>query len=223
MSLRRALFVAFSIIFYSSILIGMCLIAGRWDLPFFWIVTGALMAMGVVACCTLDEDLLMERMNPPKGQNKDPLGITIISILFFSQFILAALDVGRWHVSDSVPIFLQIIAVVFTLIGWLGLYWAIYTNRFFSSAIRMQPDRGQFVISSGPYTLVRHPGYAFGSIGLLAQGFAFGSYMCVIPMIGLVGYLAHRTNLEEKMLAQDLPGYREYSEKVRFRWIPGVW
>jgi protein-S-isoprenylcysteine O-methyltransferase Ste14 len=223
MSLNRAFFLSFTVVFYAAITIGICLIAGRWNLPFFWIVLGVQLAVGLFGCCVLDEDLLRERLHPPKDQNKDPLGLAIISILFFAQLVIAALDVGRWHLSDGVPVFIQAPAVLFTAIGWFGLLWATHTNRFFSSAIRMQPDRGQFVISSGPYSLVRHPGYAFGSIGLLAQGFAYGSYLSVIPMLGLVAYLMHRTNLEEKMLGEELEGYKEYSKKVRFRWIPGIW
>ena len=219
----RAFFLAFTIVFYAAILSGMCLIAGRWNLPFFWLVISVQFAIGLFACSVLDEDLLLERLRPPKDQNKDPLGVAIISILFFSQLLIAALDVGRWHISSSVPLLVQVVSLIFTALGWAGLVWATHTNRFFSSAIRMQPDRGQFVVSSGPYSLIRHPGYAFGSIGLFAQGFALGSYLCVLPMLGLIMYLIHRTNLEEQMLNEELQGYKEYSEKVRYRWIPGIW
>jgi protein-S-isoprenylcysteine O-methyltransferase Ste14 len=101
--------------------------------------------------------------------------------------------------------------------------WAMLVNRFFSRAVRLQPDRGQQVVTSGPYRLVRHPGYSGGLLLLLSGGFALGSWIAMVPILLMLPLMVRRTLIEERMLANALPGYTEYMRQVRFRIIPGVW
>jgi len=169
-----------------------------------------------------DPGLLSERFRP-KGKDSDPITRPLLTVLFVIHQSLAALDVGRLHISDRVPLILQTMALLPIALGWIGIVWSMKVNRFFSSAVRLQPDRGQIVINAGPYAWVRHPGYVFASLGLLFQGIAFGSWLSVVPVVLIVLDLLRRTVKEESLLIEGLPGYKEYTEKVRFRWLPGVW
>ena len=96
-------------------------------------------------------------------------------------------------------------------------------NPFFSTAVRIQSDRGQQVITSGPYAIVRHPGYAGLVLALVASGMALNSLLSIIPAVIMVAVVARRTAIEDRMLQNELAGYPDYSAKVRFRLIPGVW
>ncbi len=102
--------------------------------------------------------------------------------------------------------------------------WAMLTNRFFSSIIRIQSDRGQHVIDTGPYALIRHPGYLAGFIIIVASGLALGSWLSTVWLIVLSAPgLAYRASTEDRVLQAELPGYRDYAARVRWRVLPGVW
>ena len=197
-------------------------VAGNWHLPFFWAVLGLYLAASVVGIIILDPDLVSERIRPG-GKDADPWGPPILTFLCLVHYVIAAIDVGRLHISDNLPLVLQAPALVLCALGWVGLLWSMRVNRYFSSAIRLQKDRGQYVIKGGPYRWIRHPGYAFASLAFLCEGAALGSWLSVIPAIFIVIDLAYRTNLEERLLREELPGYTEYTQQVRFRWLPGVW
>ncbi len=199
------------------------LAAGTANIPMIWVVLAVQFIFGLIATAVLDESLLEERLHPPKDQDEDPAGKYVITVIYIAAFVVAALDVGRLHWTDRVPFVLQLAALIPLVLGWAGFFWAIWTNNFFALAIRIQSDRGQYVISSGPYAIIRHPGYSFGSLAFLFQGIAMGSWLSVIPSVLVIVYLMHRTVLEEQLLSANLPGYDDYKQKVRFRWLPGVW
>src|SRR6185437_9530871 len=196
-------------------------IAGTWRLPFFWAVFGSQLIICFLGIGMLDPDLIAERLRP-RGKDEDPHARMVLSIILPACIFLAAADVGRWHIS-YIPTWLQIAGLVGHILGWLGIFWAMTINKFFSSAIRLQPDCAQRVIDQGPYAFIRHPGYAFASLAFVMQGIALGSWISEIPTVFIVLYLVYRTFLEEKMLREGLPGYREYMAQVHYRWIPGVW
>jgi protein-S-isoprenylcysteine O-methyltransferase Ste14 len=210
------------VLLYAAIGYGVFLLAGRRDLPFFWAVLSSQILIGTVGSLMLSPELIAERVRP-KGKDKDPFGVLVLSVLCVAQLAIAALDVGRWHITDNVPFTLQCAAFILQTLGWIAFYWSMFTNKFFSSAIRIQEDRGQIVVSSGPYQYIRHPGYAFGSLAFITESIAFGSWLSVLPALLIAAYLFYRTILEERMLNTSLPGYTEYAKKVRYRWIPGVW
>lgn len=196
-------------------------IAGTWELPTVWVALAAQGLVWLVGVLTLDENLLRERARP-RGKDKDPWATAILSVLCVVIFVVAVLDVARWHWLAPSPV-VCLVAVVVQLCGWLGLVWTMHTNYFFSSAIRLQPDRGQVVIDAGPYARIRHPGYALTSLGFLAMGPAMGSWLAVLPAVLVVADLVYRTYLEERMLREGLPGYADYAGRVKWRWLPGVW
>jgi protein-S-isoprenylcysteine O-methyltransferase Ste14 len=221
-TLKNWLYVIATSGFYAALCFAALCLAGSFDLPFFYLVFGSQLFVGNIASLTLHPDLIAERIKP-RGKDKDPVGTPLISFLWMSQFLIACMDVGHWHRFDNVPVVVQVAALLLMTAAWSIVLWSMLTNMYFSSAIRLQQDRGQTVIDTGPYGWMRHPGYAFSVIGFLTEGVALGSWLTIVPALLIVAHLAYRTVLEEKMLQPGLPGYSEYSQRVRFKWIPGLW
>jgi protein-S-isoprenylcysteine O-methyltransferase Ste14 len=97
-------------------------------------------------------------------------------------------------------------------------------NRFFSSVVRIQSDRGQHVIMTGPYAFIRHPGYFAGFVIILASGVALGSWVAAtVLIIPSIPGLLYRAITEDRVLQAELPGYRDYAARVRWRVLPGIW
>ena len=165
---------------------------------------------------------MKERVRPGEGE-QDRVTVRALNVLMFAQLLLAGLDVGRLHWSPTVPFPLQILGLIGFAMG-LGLTtWAMLVNRFFSSAVRLQPDRGQHVVTAGPYRVVRHPGYSGALLLLLSICLALGSWTAIVSILLIVPFLIRRTLIEERMLASALPGYADYMRRVRSRIVPGVW
>jgi protein-S-isoprenylcysteine O-methyltransferase Ste14 len=101
--------------------------------------------------------------------------------------------------------------------------WAVRTNRFFSSVVRIQNDRGHHVITGGPYRLVRHPGYLGMLAGAIGGAIGIGSWWSLLPLAPLVMVVVMRTLREERLLIGSLQGYADYTKSVRSRLIPGLW
>ena len=101
--------------------------------------------------------------------------------------------------------------------------WALVENRFFSSVVRIQTDRGHVVCDSGPYRIVRHPGYAGNMLALLGIVLALSSLWTLIPAAAALVIAVIRTTLEDRTLQEELPGYKEYARRVRYRWFPGIY
>lgn len=126
-----------------------------------------------------------------------------------------------WSTPFSMPV--KTVSLVVILAGYaLGSY-ALIENRFFSGVVRIQTDRGHHVITGGPYRWVRHPGYAGALLSYLATPLFLDSRWAFLPAVLLTIVLIVRTFLEDETLHEELPGYREYAERVRFRLLPGVW
>jgi len=101
--------------------------------------------------------------------------------------------------------------------------WAMAENAFFSSLIRIQEERGHRVVTSGPYNIIRHPGYLGGSLYYVGTPMILDSWIGFIFSVLIIGGFAARIRFEEKTLDEELEGYREYTEKVPYRLLPGVW
>ena len=186
--------------------------AGRTNLPLAWAYFGINLGTGVIFSIVLEivnPGLIAERFKPGAGE-QDRVFKIASSILTVLMLVVAGLDVGRYHWTGPVAQWLQIAVLAFVLLGYLFMAWATLTNRFFSSAVRLQTDRGQVVVDAGPYRLVRHPGYA-GAIPYLAfSGLALGSWLAtLIAGVPMIVILRRRTLLEDKMLREELAGYKE--------------
>jgi protein-S-isoprenylcysteine O-methyltransferase Ste14 len=118
---------------------------------------------------------------------------------------------------------LKILALVVFLAGYVLGAYALIENRFFSGMVRIQTDRDQQVVSSGPYRWVRHPGYAGALWSYLALPIFLDSAWALLPAIFLTLVLVIRTSLEDRTLQAELAGYRDYARQVRYRLLPGVW
>jgi protein-S-isoprenylcysteine O-methyltransferase Ste14 len=106
----------------------------------------------------------------------------------------------------------------------LGLVtWAEAVNKFFEPTVRIQTDRGHRVIDTGPYAVVRHPGYVGFTLLFLGAPVCLGSVWALIPAIAASALLVVRTRWEDETLQAELPGYAEYARRVQYKWIPGVW
>ena len=200
-------------------------LAGRWDLWYVWAYAGILAVLysfNILALHLKKPDLLKERMKPPSGRAYWT-GVIFPVVQLILQPIVAGLD-HRFHWSDSVSLAGIVAGLAISAIGLGVVIWAELINPFFSGAVRIQADRGQRVISTGPYAVVRHPAYAGGLPALIAGGLALNSLISIIPVVVIaLPIMIYRTMIEDQMLHNELPGYAEYAAKVRYRLIPGVW
>ncbi|MBP1661180.1 MAG: hypothetical protein H6P95_2372 [Candidatus Aminicenantes bacterium] len=136
---------------------------------------------------------------------------------------MAGGDARRRHWSSHPKAIVYALVLLVFLAGQALFLWAKRVNLFFSSVVRLQPDRGQTVCREGPYRFCRHPGYLGGLLFGLATPIVLGSYWALIPQGLAALLLIGRTFLEDRMLAKDLLWYSEYREAVPFRLIPGLW
>ncbi|MFA5617720.1 MAG: isoprenylcysteine carboxylmethyltransferase family protein [Syntrophorhabdaceae bacterium] len=140
----------------------------------------------------------------------------------FPLFIVAGLD-HRYGWSPVFPSWLSIVGLIVIALGYAFGGWALVENRFFSGVVRIQTDRGHVVCDSGPYGIVRHPGYAGNILSLPGIALALGSVWTLIPAAVALTIAVVRTALEDRTLQEELPGYREYARRVRYRLIPGIY
>lgn len=197
------------------------LAAGRCDLPFVWAVLAVVVAFFVAMLALVDPGLVIERQHPGPG-NQDPITRSVGGGFLVAHWIACGLDVGRLHWSP-IPWALQT-AGLLVYAGCLCVnLWALRENPFYSSVVRIQSDRGQYPIVTGPYRYVRHPGYAASFCAMFSGGIALGSWAAMIPLLVFGAFWIRRTALEDAMLIRELPGYSSYAEKVRYRLLPGVY
>jgi protein-S-isoprenylcysteine O-methyltransferase Ste14 len=140
----------------------------------------------------------------------------------FPLVIVAGLD-HRHGWSPTFPLWLIVLGFILVSLGYAFSAWALIENRFFSSTVRIQTDRGHVVCDSGPYRIVRHPGYAGIIPPLPGIVLALGSVWTLIPAAVALLITVIRTALEDQTLRDELPGYLEYAQRVRFRLVPGIY
>ena len=205
------------------------LAAGRLDWWEAWVYVGQGILVMLISRGLLiakHPETALERATAGQNENVkswDQILMPIMAIyLPISSWIVAGLD-KRFSWTPDIPNNIQFVGLAWLLIGSSISIWAMLENRFFSSHVRIQTERGHTVISSGPYQFVRHPGYASGLISWVAAPVFFGSYWMIIPAILAIAISFLRTAKEDALLQEELPGYAEYSQKVRFRLIPGIW
>jgi len=170
--------------------------------------------------------LMAERQNLVSIQDAkawDKLLAPLMAVsIGFPVVILAGLD-HRYHWSPEFPLGLIVLGFVVVAFGYAFAAWALAENRFFSSVVRIQTDRGHMVCDSGPYRFVRHPGYAGNILALFGIVLALGSVWTLIPAVVAAIIAVVRTVLEDRTLQAELPGYRDYARRVRYRLMPGIY
>ena len=140
----------------------------------------------------------------------------------FPMVIVSGLD-HRYNWSPEFPLWLSVVGFILISFGYAIGAWALAENRFFSSVVRIQADRGHVVCDSGPYRFVRHPGYAGTILPLFGIVLAMGAVWALIPAAVALIITVIRTVLEDQALQEELQGYRDYAQRVRFRLIPGIY
>jgi protein-S-isoprenylcysteine O-methyltransferase Ste14 len=196
--------------------------AGSVAIAGFWIYLAIFAAVFIASFLLLDPDLARERMRP--GGKKPPVGLQVFTAVLFIHWVLAGLDRGRFHWSDTVPPWLQALGLITIAAAYALCLWAMRENRFFSSVVRLQSDRGQFVVTTGPYAAIRHPGYLAGILIIAASGIALDSWLATAFLVAMsLPFLLYRAVTEDRFLQAELPGYRDYALRVRWKLCPGIW
>ena len=171
-----------------------------------------------------DPDLLAERMTGigRADQEKwDKILLSIAAVVFFVWLVAMGLDERfRW---SSVPSWLEAVGALL-LIASFGIFFLTFReNAFLSPAVRIQTDRAHQVVRSGPYRFVRHPMYVGFVLFAVGAPLLLGSWYGLLGGLVLIGIVARRAVLEERLLRERLPGYDAYMEQVRYRFFPGIW
>ena len=203
------------------------LLAGRWDWLMGWLFVGVIFGIGpLISCLVLiprQPEMVLERMTRRKPVKPwDKALYPIIAVSALAVLLLPPLDV-RFDWSPPLPLGVQLAALAFALLGYVGAVWAMAHNKFFSRIAYVQKDRGHTVATGGPYRIVRHPGYTSMSLTMLSVPLALDSLWSLIPAGICVLGVVVRTVFEDRMLDEELDGYREYAQRVRYRLLPGVW
>jgi protein-S-isoprenylcysteine O-methyltransferase Ste14 len=172
-----------------------------------------------------DPELLKERMTAKKKKNVKGWDRAIIfayTLLVPALIVLAGLDAVRFRWS-KVPLAIKVLGFIGFVPVLILVFWTINENSYLSEMVRIQEERGHQVCTTGPYRYVRHPMYVGVIIFLFCLPLCLGSLYALIPASLSVILFILRTALEDKTLQQELSGYKEYTEKVRYRLIPGIW
>jgi protein-S-isoprenylcysteine O-methyltransferase Ste14 len=201
--------------------------ARTWAWTRGWLFLVVTVGMSVVSSMYLrrvNPDVIAGRVNRHERPRRWDLllGLLVALPTMLAIPIVAALDDGRCHWSH-VPWWGCLLGYALMSIGFVGVTWAESVNKFFEPSVRIQTDRGHRVIDTGPYAIVRHPGYALGYPLFLGMPLALGSLWALIPALFFGLFLVVRTFLEDQTLQNELPGYQEYTQRIRYLLIPGVW
>jgi len=210
-------------LFATSLIATLVLVlAGTWRDPWLWAYVSVWALTALYAFMGIDDDLAKERFRPPTA-SADRVGLRVIRLVALTHIVVGALDSGRWHVTAPIPAVVRALALALMATGLTMFYRAMRENRFFSAVVRIQADRGHRVVDTGPYSIVRHPGYA----GLLlvppVSGLALGSWLAVGVGVIMSALVVRRVLFEDAFLRQHLDGYGAYAQRVPHRLIPRVW
>ena len=169
-------------------------------------------------------DLLEERTKTQTGtKNWDKvLAPAVMLAGTLGLIVTASLDV-RFGWSKPIHPVIRWASLAFALASQLFVLWAMVTNRFFATTVRIQSERDHQVVNTGPYRLVRHPGYAGSVLYNLVIPIVLGSWWAFIPALLTVLLLIVRTRLEDRTLQAELPGYEKFMQETRYRLLPGCW
>lgn len=208
------------------IAIFMFLPAGTWTWLKGWLFILVLLVVISVVFVVLQHvnpEVIAARSRFHKGTKSwDKILLCLYFPAMAAVLLVAALDDGRFH-WFPVPWWVCIVGYALLLAGIGIVTWAEAVNKFFEVTVRIQKDRGHEVIETGPYTIVRHPGYAGGILHAVGIALALGSLWALIPACIASMVLIVRTQWEDQTLHEELSGYKDYAMRVGYKLIPGVW
>ena len=193
----------------------------RW--PWAWIMIGAYICLLIANSFIMPREVIEERGRKKENvKTWDRVLSTIAAIPMLGVFVVAGLDY-RYYWSPELYAVIPAISLAIFLLGFMLTTWAMRSNKFFSTMVRLQTDRGHTVATGGPYRFVRHPGYVGFIITSITLPLILGSlYGLILAALSCV-FLIVRTALEDRTLQAELEGYAEYAKKVRYRLVPHIW
>jgi protein-S-isoprenylcysteine O-methyltransferase Ste14 len=203
------------------------LISGRLNWLRAWIFIVMTLGTQVIVGTVLHRkrpELLVERSRLQRGTKSwDKILAPLIAIIGpVAIWCIAAWDIRTQWPPPIDPLW-SAVAIVLCVLGSAFVFWAMLSNPFFATTVRIQSERNQVVVDRGPYRYVRHPGYSGALLFTLASPVVLGSVKAIIPAVLTCAVLALRTGLEDATLRAELNGYAEYSRRVRSRLVPGAW
>lgn len=201
--------------------------AGTWNWPNGWVFFAVFAAFGAICVPVLmrvNPEILAARSRTfgPGTKLWDRILVRFLITDIFGIVVVGALDDGRFHWS-TVPAWVYALGYVLFLLGFTGTAWAEAVNKFAEPSVRIQTERGHTVVSTGPYAIVRHPLYSFSFPVVIGAALALGSLWALVPAAIACLTLILRTHWEDQTLQAELPGYKEFAQRVRFKLIPGIW
>jgi protein-S-isoprenylcysteine O-methyltransferase Ste14 len=224
---RSKITLFFQVFIYVAMMAGITLlIAGRWDWWMAWAYFAAYLVMLLVGVmiAPLDQELIEERTSIKEGVKRWDRALTApLSFVYpFGLFILVGVEMRLGHLLQF-PFWAQIAGLVGSVAGQMLSTWAMASNKFYGRFVRIQKERGHYVVKDGPYRYVRHPGYLGVMLTALGTAFAIGSLWALVLTILISVLLIVRTALEDKVLREELEGYSSYAQSTRYRLLPGIW
>ena len=213
------------------LLIPLILLICGWDLYWWqaWLYSLLIVVAGLGGRVWAERrhpGLMAERQDLKNIQNAKAWDKVLAPLMALSIgypiVVVAGLD-HRFRWSSEFPLWLILPGFVLITLGYAFAAWALAENRFFSCVVRIQTDRGHVVCDTGPYRFVRHPGYAGNILALIGIVLALNSVWTLIPATVASIIAVIRTALEDRTLQEELPGYRDYARRVRYRLIPWIY
>jgi protein-S-isoprenylcysteine O-methyltransferase Ste14 len=201
--------------------------ADTLDWPAAWTYLAEIGVLGLGVGLWLarhDPGLLAERLGALFQREQkawDKIFMGILLLLYCAWLVLMGLD-ARWAIS-RVPLWLQAIGAFCVVLSIYVGYLTLRENSFAAPVVKLQRERGQIVVTTGPYRWVRHPMYAGALLFFLGTPLQLGSWLGLAAAPLLIAALAVRVVMEERMLTAELKGYSDYAERVRWRLIPLIW
>ena len=204
------------------------IISGRWDWWQAWVMFALFVLSFIVSraiAARKTPDILKERADYATQGNTQAWDKWLSPIMAFgSVFILLAAGLDdRFNWSPDLALGWELLGLALILIGYIFGSYAFVENAFFSGTVRLQPERGQTVVKSGPYGWVRHPGYLGSLIASIGMPLLLDSLWAFVPVLIFGFFYVLRTRLEDLFLRENLAGYSAYVREVRYRLFPGIW
>jgi protein-S-isoprenylcysteine O-methyltransferase Ste14 len=220
---KRFLQVGFQLLILAAALF---LSSWRWNWGMAWAFLGVsvvVLIVGGIGLLKINPELVAERTQMGADtKDWDKVLTVLYGLMGIATLVVAGLDM-QFGWSRGVPLAVQIAALVLFTVGDLFAFWAMWSNAFFATTVRIQGERGHTVTTNGPYRYVRHPGYSGWLICNIVPPLILDSLWAFIPAVLTVCIILVRTAAEDRALQEELSGYAEYVQRVRYRLLPGVW
>lgn len=196
------------------------LVLGNGKDPWLWAYVATFAIVGAYSIAAMDDDLARERFHPP-NKGADRLALRWVRLVALAHIIAGVAD-SRFGWT-TVPDVLRGVGLAGFALSFLLVARSMLANRFFSAVVRIQDDRGHHVVDTGPYAVVRHPGYAGMILFAPLSGLALGSWISVAVAMIYSALVLRRVLFEDRFLRMNLDGYDAYTHRVPYRLVPHVW